>query len=107
MATGSLPLVCMTLFEELSCGNQVLFRKAKSLRSTSMDRDEIIKLLDRGPLRVTMNDGSQFIIPSGDRTLVSSISVHVLYQDESDGKWRFHILSLLGMVRAEEIESAA
>jgi len=72
-----------------------------------MDRDEINAFLSRGPIRVTMNDGSQFVIPSNDRTLVSSISVHVLYQDESDGKWRFHILSLLSMVRAEELKNAA
>lgn len=73
-----------------------------------MDRDEIIELLKRGPIRVTMNDGSEHVIPAyGERALVSSLSIHVLYQDESDGKWRFHILSLLGMVRAEELESAA
>lgn len=73
-----------------------------------MDRDELIEMLRRGPVRVTMNDGSQHVVSDyGERTLVSSLSVHSLYRDERDGKWRFHVLSLLGMVRAEEIESAA
>ncbi len=72
-----------------------------------MDRDELVALLNRGPIRVTMNDGSQFEIPSGEKTLISSISAHVLYQDEGDHKWKFHVLSLLGMVRAEELGSSA
>ena len=73
-----------------------------------MDRDELVTMLRNGPVRVTMNDGSQYVIPPiGENSMVSSLSVHVLYQDEKDSKWRFHVLSLLTMVRAEEMESAA
>jgi len=80
-------------------------RRLQAGQDCEMDRDEIVELLKRGAIRLTMNDGSQFDIPSSDQTLISSISAHVLYKDESDNKWKFHILSLLGMVRAEELES--
>jgi len=52
-----------------------------------------------------MNDGSKYEIPSLEVCLVSEISTHVLYRDE-DGKWRTHILSLVGITRIEELKLA-
>ncbi|MEM6363365.1 MAG: hypothetical protein AAF745_02990 [Planctomycetota bacterium] len=73
-----------------------------------MDSDGISSLLRTGSVRVTMNDGSQFELPPlGEKCLVGPISVRSLFKDEASGKPRINILSLLSMVRAEQIEPIA
>lgn len=71
-----------------------------------MDRDELINAINNGPVRATMNDGSQFDVPSRDVSLVSDLSLHVLYRDDNQ-RWKTHLLSLVCMVRVEELEAAA
>jgi hypothetical protein len=50
-----------------------------------MDRQKMIDWIKRGPVRVTMNDGSTHVIPSLEWYLMTPVSVHVLYRAE-DGK---------------------
>jgi len=69
-----------------------------------MDREELHEALNRGPVAVTMNDGSRYVIPSLEMAVVSDLSASVLYKSD-DGKWRTHILSLVAMVRIEELET--
>ena len=70
-----------------------------------MDRETLTKALKSGPVQVTMNDGSKYVIPSLEFALVSDISAHVLYKAD-DGKMKVHILALVCMVRIEELEAA-
>ena len=70
-----------------------------------MDRETLTNAIKGGPVRVTMNDGSKYEIPSLEVCLVSEISAYVLYRDENE-KWRTHILSLVGMTRIEELKLA-
>ena len=71
-----------------------------------MDRKTLTEAIKKGPVRVTMNDGSQYLIPSLEMALISDTSAHVLYRDEEDGKMRTHILALVYMVRIEELATA-
>ncbi len=71
-----------------------------------MDRTTLTEAIKRGPVKVHMNDGSSFLIPSIEFAVVSDISAHVLYRDE-DGKYRAHILALVCMTRIEELEKVS
>lgn len=74
-------------------------------KATQMEREDPLGWIKRGPVRVTMNDGSQFVIPSLEWCLVTPISAHVLYRAD-DGKLRTHYLSLVAMTRVEELEKS-
>lgn len=70
-----------------------------------MDRETLSQAIKRGPVRVTMNDGSQYLIPNMEMAIVSDIAAIVLYRAE-DGKMRTHSLALVCMVRVEEFAEA-
>jgi hypothetical protein len=70
-----------------------------------MDRKTLIDAIKRGPVKVHMNDGSSFLIPSMEFAIVSDISAHILYRDVEDGKYRAHILALVCMGRIEELQA--
>ncbi|MCY3011802.1 MAG: hypothetical protein NTY42_18530 [Planctomycetota bacterium] len=70
-----------------------------------MDRQELIDWVKRGPVRVTMSDGSTHVIPSLEWCLITPVSAHVLYRAE-DGKLRTHYLSLVCMARVEQLETS-
>lgn len=65
--------------------------------------ETLIEIIRRGPVRVTMNDGSTHVIQSLEWCLVTPIYAHVLYRSE-DGKLKSHFLSLVCMARVEELE---
>lgn len=62
--------------------------------------------IGRGPIRITMNDGSVYDIPSRELATVSDISASVLDKAD-DGKWRPHHLPLVTMASAEELRPQA
>jgi hypothetical protein len=73
-------------------------------KGLEMERTTLLEALKRGPVKVYMNDGSAFVIPSLEFAVVSDIAAHVLFRD-TDGKFRTHILGLVCMGRIEELES--
>ena len=70
-----------------------------------MDRVTLVEAIKRGPVRVTMNDGSQFEIPSLEFCAVGDIAAYVLLRGE-DGKLRPRHLALVCMVQIEELSVA-
>ena len=68
-----------------------------------MNREDLIEIIRRGPVRVTMNDGGTHVIQSLEWCLVTPIYAHVLYRSD-DGKLKSHFLSLVCMARVEELE---
>jgi hypothetical protein len=71
-----------------------------------MDRDTLNEAIQGGPIRVTMNSGQTYEIPSRDHAIVDSIAAHVLTKD-ADGKFRTRILALVCMVSIEKLAAAA
>lgn len=70
-----------------------------------MDRQGLIDWVKRGPVRVTMSDGSTHVIPSLEWCLITPVSAHVLYRAE-DGRLRTHYLSLVCVARVEQLETS-
>lgn len=70
-----------------------------------MDRQTLLEAIKRGPIRVTMNDGSKVEIPSLEFSAVGDIAAYVLIRDD-DGKLRARHLALAGMVQIEELAEA-
>ena len=66
-----------------------------------MDRETFLAALRKGPIRVTMNDGSQYNIQSTELCVVDQIAAHALYQE--DGVWKTRILSLVCMISIEPL----
>ena len=66
-----------------------------------MDRKTLVEGLRNGPLRVTMNDGAKFEIPSLEFCAVSDIAAYVLLRDPEDGKLRGRHLALVCMSQIE------
>lgn len=71
-----------------------------------MKEQTVIDAINNGPIRVTMNDGSKFDIPSPEFALVDKRSVHVLTKDEEDGGMIARILSLACMLSIQKLETA-
>ena len=71
-----------------------------------MDREELIHLIHQGPVRVRMNNGDQWDIPSAEFAIVGDLHAAVLVRDE-DGIRRAKILSLVCISSAEPMEPAA
>jgi hypothetical protein len=69
-----------------------------------MDRETLLDAIKQGPVRVHMNDGRSFEIPSMEFAIVDSIAAHVLIK-EPDGKYRARILSLVCMTEIEKLSS--
>lgn len=67
-----------------------------------MDRQTLLEAVKRGPVRVTMNDGSKYEIPSLEFCAVGDIAAYVLLRGE-DGKLRARHLALVCMVEIEEL----
>ena len=67
-----------------------------------MDRDRLLGEIRTGPVRVHMNDGTSFLIPSREVALVDQIAASVLYKADA-GIWRTHVLSLVCMTRIERM----
>lgn len=68
-----------------------------------MDREELMALIRRGPIRVTMNTGETYDIPNMEFATVSDISASVLYR-APDKKWRMHHLPLVTIAGVEELQ---
>ena len=62
----------------------------------------MLDALRRGPVRITMNDGSVFSVPSIELCAVTDISAYLVTLAE-DGKWRGRHLALVCMVSVEEV----
>jgi len=71
-----------------------------------MDRETLVDAMADGPVRVVMNDGRSFDIPSSGFAIVDTTAAHILTKD-GDGKLRARILSLVCMTSVERIETAA
>ncbi len=71
-----------------------------------MDRDELIHLIQRGPVRVRINNGDVWDIPSSESAIVGDLDAAVLVRDD-DGVRRAKILSLDCMCSAEPMEPAS
>lgn len=70
-----------------------------------MDRDELIHSIQQGPVRVRMNKGDHWDIPSSEFAIVGDPHAAVLIRDD-DGVRRAKILSLVRMGSAERMEAA-
>lgn len=71
-----------------------------------MDREELQALIRKGPVKITMNDGQVFEIPTSDFCIVSDISAALLRKCE-DGKWRTIHLPLVTMTSVELLTAEA
>lgn len=71
-----------------------------------MDRKTLLEAVRRGPVRVGMNDGSSYVIPTIEFCLISDIAAYVLIKDQEDGKLRAKHLALVCMVSIDELEHA-
>ncbi len=71
-----------------------------------MDREELNMMIREGPVRITMNSGQVFEIPSPEFAIVSDISAYVLLRSEG-GKLIAARLPLVTISAVEEIPSAS
>ena len=71
-----------------------------------MDRKTLLDAIRHGPVRVGMNDGSSYLIPTIEFCLVTDIAAYVLVKDPDDGKLRAKLLALVCMVSIDELEHA-
>lgn len=67
-----------------------------------MDRETLIKAAKVGPIRITMNDGRVFDVPSIVFITADDIAAHVVTQSV-DSKYRATYLSLVTMVSIESL----
>ena len=67
-----------------------------------MDRTTLVNAIKNGPVRVTMNDGSQYEIPNVEFCVVSDIAAFVLVRN-ADGKLGAKILALVCMLSIEPL----
>ncbi|MEQ8210583.1 MAG: hypothetical protein RH917_12205 [Lacipirellulaceae bacterium] len=70
-----------------------------------MDREELLKLLQTGPIRILMNDGNSYSVEQPSEAIVSDDAAHVLYRD-TKGQVRVMILPLVSMSGIEQLSSA-
>ncbi|MBP85330.1 MAG: hypothetical protein CMJ64_01220 [Planctomycetaceae bacterium] len=67
-----------------------------------MDREELMRLIAQGPIRVRMNNGETFEVPNAEIATVSDISAAVLVRDE-DGRLRHRHLALVCICTVEDL----
>ena len=75
-----------------------------------MDREEIMELIRKGPIRVTMNDGSTYDVAGVEYCLVTPISMSVMVKNTDasvDKEWRTHHLPLVTIAGVEELQPHA
>ncbi|KAA1259740.1 hypothetical protein LF1_22770 [Rubripirellula obstinata] len=70
-----------------------------------MDREELLKLIDTGPVKITMNDGSQYTVNDHKDVAVGDLTAYVLVRDPR-GILRGTHLSLVCMASVEELQEA-
>jgi len=64
-----------------------------------MDRETLVKAIKAGPVMITMNDGSEYVIRSSEFAIVDDIAAHVLPErPDVGGRLRSEILALVCMV---------
>lgn len=68
-----------------------------------MDREELMNLIRRGPVRITMNSGDTVVIESLETCVVSSMSADVLVKGD-DGQLRTHFYPLVTMSKVELLD---
>lgn len=68
-----------------------------------MDREELMSLIHRGPVRITMNSGDTVVIESLETCMVSSMSADVLVKGD-DGKLRTHFYPLVTISTVELLD---
>ncbi len=66
-----------------------------------MDREELLAMIEAGPILIRMNDGRSYEVPSAKHILVSSMSAVVLHKGDDD-KWRNITLPLVTMTGVEQ-----
>lgn len=71
-----------------------------------MDRLELTALIKKGPVQITMNDGTTCMVTSLEMATVSDIAAAVLYRHE-DGKFRHVHLPLVTMCSVEPVGTEA
>lgn len=71
-----------------------------------MDREELMKVIRQGPVRITMNNNQTFHVPDREFAIVDDIAAHVLYR-ETNGKMRTVILPLVTMAVVEQLETSS
>ncbi len=69
-----------------------------------MHRDELAGLIKQGPVRIRMNNGDVWDIPSSEFGIVGDLHAHILHRD-ADGLLRGRTLSLIAMCSAELLDS--
>ena len=70
-----------------------------------MDREELVALMNEGPIRIHMNDGREYTVVNPGEAIVSDISAHVLYRSETDGKLKAMVLPLVTMSGVEPLNT--
>jgi hypothetical protein len=73
--------------------------------SGKMDREELNAILQNVPIRIRMNDGRSYDVPSREFITVSDIAASVLYRAQ-DGKLRHVYLPLVTMTAIEPLSSS-
>ena len=68
-----------------------------------MDREELNAVLADGPVRIRMNDGRSYEVPSREFITVSDIAASVLFR-HPDGNLRHVYLPLVTMSAVEPLE---
>ncbi len=71
-----------------------------------MDREELTAIIRQGPVRIRMNDGRAYEIPSSEFATVSDIAASVLHRSD-DGKLRHVYLPLVTMTAIEPMPIGA
>jgi len=71
-----------------------------------MDREELMKVIRQGPVRITMNNNQTFDVPDQEFAIVDDVAAHVLYR-APDGKMRTVILPLVTMAVVEQLETSS
>jgi len=71
-----------------------------------MDRETLNRALGDCPIRIKMNNGEEFTVPSREHALVSDLAIDVLSRGE-DGKLRNVLLSLVAICSVEPLASTA
>lgn len=82
------------------------FARNKTQERKNMDREELNAIVRKGPVRIRMNDGGAYEVPSTEFITVSDIAAAVLYRHQ-DGKLRHVHLPLVTMTAVEPLETAA
>ena len=71
-----------------------------------MDREELTELIKQGPVRIRMNNGETYDVPSIEFAVVSDIAASVLVRGEDD-KMRTKHLALVAMCSVEPLSAQA